>query len=724
MKSILTPLFLLVVIVSYCQTRSFKFDDYKVFYPQPGNHSVNNSVIKNNESGEMHLPLNSSTSENLSLKATPISVSNPLFNDYSIICKYDKSDDVLWHRLLVSNSRVSNQFLELDSVGNIYAAGFYRDSLFILSGGISTLIAHNSSGLNQFYIVKFSPQGTFLWCRFLSQAPHSMLCRGISVSRSGQLGAMLTFRPDTIYKLNGEVNSIFKRENPPPSFLIASSFGCFYLSSNGNFLAEYQTRGNVTTLSALRITSDNENNVYISGKSSGFSNLFHDDSQTKGFGSGESFLLKLSKSGKYLWHKAYGIGNPIISNTMFNLSGNSLYVFLVNGSKSNLYFPLDTLKFAGDSLGFSAGYTSSILFRIDTADGDITWLRAYWTRMNNTAIIGTNSMFIDNNDNFYMLSAFNDRISIHTDYDSLFILNSRKEPSPSNPSIDESLALIRINANGSFSYGRVFGDLSEYENLNLFAKDDSIRISGLYKHEPNINPGADTSLLPFNSLSNRQFFIADYSECSGSIQIIYDSICNGQNAVYNGIAYNSTGVYPVYFNSSFLCDSIVIFNLHVTFLNFVVGIHDGRFQVQSNEPFKSYQWFECLPNGSKVDIPGANSSDFTPPKPGDYGVRVSLNNCTRESNCITYVSVDEFNEEYSFELFPNPTDGFINLEHKGYIGRVHVEVFDLLGRSVLKTILDTNIDTKIEVKQLKSGIYNVFINTENSEMIQKLIINR
>ncbi len=726
MKYYLSSAFLLISWFVLSQSGALKLENNKVFQPHTFNEVNLTSLVKHNNTGEIHIALNSKENENIGLKNTSFVITKPTaFNKpYSIISKYTKSSNLLWHRLLYSNTHSVNQFLEVDSVGNIYTSGFFRDSLYFVSGGVKTLIAYNSTGINQFYLFKISPTGDFLWCRYLQQGAYSVNCNSLSVNEKGQVACLLIYRPDTIYKLNEDSASVLKRNNPIPGMFNSSvTFGCLYFNTSGHLVAEYQPKG-VSSFSNLKVIIDKNNSLYLSGKGSANLNFYHNDSQIVNISHNANFLLKLSENGSFLWSKIYTAGSSSISNVMFNSTGNSLYLFLVNSNNSSLYFPLDTLKFAGDSLGFSAGYTPLITCRIDTSNGEITWLRSFWARLSTTAITNSNKMFIDNDDNIYLITSFNDRASLHTDHDSLLIFQRRQNPLAAGVQQDENLAIVKIQSNGSFSFGRIFGDLAKYQNLNIFAMNDSIRISGIYNGKPNMHPGADTSYLPFIPGSLGGFFLTEFAECIGSVERVFDSICDGQTVVYNGLTYSQTGVYQIYLPSQIICDSIILLNLHTTHLPFSVNYLNARFQVQSSKPFDSYQWFECLSNNSKVDIFGANSSEFYPLKSGQYGVRVTRNNCMRESACNSFISTEEYFDFRSFKLYPNPAKDLIYIDLQKAEPYVVFEIYDIAGRMLIKEVIENIHHSQIDIKGLPIGTYTIIVKTNGYQNWAKILVVR
>jgi hypothetical protein len=127
-----------------------------------------------------------------------------------------------------------------------------------------------------------------------------------------------------------------------------------------------------------------------------------------------------------------------------------------------------------------------------------------------------------------------------------------------------------------------------------------------------------------------------------------------------------------------------------------------------NGPFASYQWFR---NGSP--IPGAAASSYQFTVSGNYYVRV-----TGQGGCVTQsmnfevtvsVSVEELSASKVVRVFPNPTDGVLNVELSGFpANKAKFSVRDLAGRLHLQGLLEPMAQSprfSIDVAALPAGAY-------------------
>jgi len=100
--------------------------------------------------------------------------------------------------------------------------------------------------------------------------------------------------------------------------------------------------------------------------------------------------------------------------------------------------------------------------------------------------------------------------------------------------------------------------------------------------------------------------------------------------------------------------------------------------------------------------------DFTEPAPGP--------------NC--FLGINYFQNEDMIRIYPNPSNGQINIRINQFIGKVNLQVIDLNGR-VVYSLNDTdfNIEKSINLNHLQSGMYVVKINGSELNYTKKIILN-
>jgi hypothetical protein len=117
---------------------------------------------------------------------------------------------------------------------------------------------------------------------------------------------------------------------------------------------------------------------------------------------------------------------------------------------------------------------------------------------------------------------------------------------------------------------------------------------------------------------------------------------------------------------------------------------------------------------------GSNSSsideveDFTEPTIGTTPAT--------GSNCV--LSVNYFQNEELFRVYPNPTNGLLNVRINNYIGKVTIQVIDINGRIVNEYVNeDFNTEKSLNLNSLQSGMYILKVSGDSLNFTQKIMKN-
>jgi photosystem II stability/assembly factor-like uncharacterized protein len=161
------------------------------------------------------------------------------------------------------------------------------------------------------------------------------------------------------------------------------------------------------------------------------------------------------------------------------------------------------------------------------------------------------------------------------------------------------------------------------------------------------------------------------------------------------------------------CDSMVTTITELAELNAVIS--DNNYVLSANLSGLNYQWLNC-DNGFST-IVGETYQDYTVTEDGDYAVIVTDADCIDTTDCYTISdlavsSIDDF----SVNVFPNPTNGEINIAFNNGYSIVKVEVYDLLGQLVVQNNYEHTKLIKLNIDQA-SGIYIVSITTSFGDKV-------
>lgn len=136
-----------------------------------------------------------------------------------------------------------------------------------------------------------------------------------------------------------------------------------------------------------------------------------------------------------------------------------------------------------------------------------------------------------------------------------------------------------------------------------------------------------------------------------------------------------------------------------------------------SSPATTYQWYF---NG--YQIPGATNSFYVPTQTGNYKVRI-----TDSNGCVLRYSEDTFyditsslqpsGESFSFQIFPNPTNGLFHIRHNES-DHFTVVIADETGR-LLKQ--EHNIST-IDLSAYEQGIYFITLIAQSGEKSTRRVV--
>ncbi|WP_073307547.1 T9SS-dependent M36 family metallopeptidase [Flavobacterium terrae] len=115
-------------------------------------------------------------------------------------------------------------------------------------------------------------------------------------------------------------------------------------------------------------------------------------------------------------------------------------------------------------------------------------------------------------------------------------------------------------------------------------------------------------------------------------------------------------------------------------------------------------------SGTNSGIAGVQDQveDFTEPAPGP--------NCT--------LSVSQFDNSDKITIYPNPSNGLVNIKINSFIGKATVQVIDLNGRVVYSlNSTEFNNEKSIDLSHLQAGVYAVKISGDELNYTKKIILN-
>lgn len=348
----------------------------------------------------------------------------------SFICKLDNNGNFLWAKkygfsITSSNAGLAHS-VKTDANNNIYASGFfYGTADFDPSAASYPLTANGNT--QDAYVAKFDSNGNLKWADnfgsiYFDDALSSAIDTKGNVYITGYFGGIADFNPSTTSTFtianNNSSNDVFVAK----------------VDSSGNFVWAKKIGGDYDDQSNY-ITTDNSNNVYVSG---GFEYICDfDPSNTTTYsltsnGAKDGFVTKLDENGNFIWNATFGAissdfasyiqldnaGSILVtghyertvdfdpSSSVFNLSGNTgnsdAFVWKLNSSSTGIYSlgnpnkRFDVLLFPNPAkdvltIAISGNYSETSIITIQNMLGDEVFKETIETNSKSIDINGLTS---------------------------------------------------------------------------------------------------------------------------------------------------------------------------------------------------------------------------------------------------------------------------------------------------------------------------------------------
>ncbi len=321
------------------------------------------------------------------------------------------------------------------------------------------------------------------------------------------------------------------------------------------------------------------------------------------------------------------------------------------------------------------------------------------------------SVIINSDGSFY--SNYNHLTSFNTEYlkyyiypDGSCIVGSSFITSYQNQPCNK---LLKLTASGQidtqFNFSNPFNFNLDIRDI-LVLEDGSILIA--YKESFN-GPNAMSRVMKLNP--------------DGSLASDYD-----QTRTFNGeiqkVAIQSTGKIIAYgdfvqFDNAPRLNIARINNCYPSAPSEIISVQDYTLVCDIAGAY-TYQWYDCA---TEQPISGATNQSFTPTTSGSYYVVVS-DQCNLTSLCqtVTLPTNDLQNlNELQLTVYPNPTDGKINIQFNEVQTNVEISVIDIQGRIVYTHSSSSEKELQLSLKEAP-GIYLIHIETEHIKTNRRIVL--
>lgn len=214
----------------------------------------------------------------------------------SFILKLDANGNFVWAKSIGTTSTESGQGISTDANGNVYATGYFQNSVDFDPGPASS--TYTSLGGDDVYVLKLDAAGAYSWAFTFGSPTSHELVNDISVDASGNVyttghfWATTDFDPNTAagsVTSTGETDIFIHKIDMTGNFSWVKTFGGVYFDEAYSMCLD--NSGNIYSTGYFRETVDFDPGIGVSNLTAGSGNL-------------DVYISKLNSSGDLVWAKS------------------------------------------------------------------------------------------------------------------------------------------------------------------------------------------------------------------------------------------------------------------------------------------------------------------------------------------------------------------------------------------------------------------------------------
>lgn len=164
------------------------------------------------------------------------------------------------------------------------------------------------------------------------------------------------------------------------------------------------------------------------------------------------------------------------------------------------------------------------------------------------------------------------------------------------------------------------------------------------------------------------------------------------------------------------CDSLVTLNLIIVNIN--SGVTANGAVLTATQTGASYQWINCA---TGAQIQNATAQSYTATANGSFQVEVTIGDCSELSECVnvTSLSLTESDFASQFRMFPNPTQGMVQISLPE--GTEALTVLTITGQELMTLTTSAQHSVELDLSAFPKGTYLVRLHHSNITVVEKLI---
>jgi hypothetical protein len=574
------------------------------------------------------------------------------------VSKLSGTGDLIWAKRFGGPVNDFGYGIGVDAVGNVYTTGAFQSTANFQTGaGFFNL---TSGGWNDVYVSKLDSNGDFSWAQQFGGTADN-LGYGIDVSGSGNVY--------TTGRFGGVIN--FDAGGSNTSLTTAGSFDVFVSKINqcpSVSGTDVQTAcGTFTWIDGVTYTSNNNSAVFTiaGGAASGCDSVVTLDLTLLNNAAGTDTITTCNA---YTWID----GNTYSTN-------NTTATFTLTGAAANGCDSVVTLH-----LTFVNAATAT---DVVTACDAFTWIdNNTYTANNNTATVTIPNGAANGCDSIVTLNLTINNTATGTDVvtacESFTWIDNMTYSANNNTATVtipngaangcDSVVTLNLTINNAATGTDVVTACDTFtwiDNNTYTANNNTATVT-----IPNGAANGCDSIVTLNLTINNTATGTDVVTACDAFTWI-------DNMTYT--ANNNTATVTIPNGAANGCDSVVALQLTIN------RVTDNTISVTgttltANNPNASYQWLDC--DNAFTAIWGATNQSFIPVVNGNYAVALIENGCNDTSICeaITTIGTVESTLKNDIQIFPNPTNGLLNIAIGNRISDVEITIVNFLGQELFR----------------------------------------
>ncbi len=618
------------------------------------------------------------------------------------IAKYDKDGNYVWAKSIGGKVTVMGIDIVTDELNNVYVYGRFTDTADFDPGpGMANLPA--TPGAIHTFLAKYDSNGNYIWAKGFGDDVLGLriVYEAQNVYVVGVFGGTVNFDPGS-----GTANLI-------STGTTRDMFFAKY-DSAGNYVWAKSIGGIQANNEVMDIALDGSGYLYLTGyftntvdfdPGSGTTNL------TSTGRSSDAFLAKYDTSGKYVWVKQI--------ECTYDVSGRNLAM----DQAGNIYLGgtfRDTMD-ANPGSGVASLTTirtlpNTYISRYDSA-GNYIWAKNIESSGTSNAQVIMSGIDVDRVGNVYFTGTFRDSVDFDpgpgTYYLNTDIVTDTVRPIPLIVIRRPLTAyyITKLDSAGNFVWVRSTKNLAKSDSQGedlVLDKSGNIYATGYFSQRADFNPDDKNVILISGGVAD-VFLLKLGCNDTTSTYLSAISYC-GEGYTFADTVYTNSGIYTVIYPNKAGCDSTVILDLTILYMDKPV-INVDSFTLGVTGTYATYQWLF----GDEL-IEGAKEGTYTVTENGSYRVIVTdEHGCidTSDIYIVKNVSINDagYGLHNNINIYPNPAHERVYIQSPV---KVNVRVTDMAGRVMGEWFNATSIP----VGTLTQGMYLLNITDEKGAQLK------